>query len=229
MSGREAVLGKVRRALAVSGADVDRRAAVEQRLASPAAGLIPDRGQVEGSARIELFCTMAEAVQAGVSRVATADDVPEAIAGYLRDNNLPAEIRLGADDRLTGLAWDRTPSLSRKSGASDGHDAVGVSHAFAGIAETGTLVLVSGNDNPTTLNFLPDTHIVVVNAVDIAGDYESVWQRIRAAFGKGVMPRTVNWVTGPSRSADIEQTLLLGAHGPRALHIIVVGGASRSP
>ena len=87
-----------------------------------------------------------------------------------------------------------------------------------------TLVLFSGTDNPTTLNFLPDNHIVVIEAKDIVADYETMWAALRARFGKGVMPRTVNWVTGPSRSADIEQTLLLGAHGPRRLHVIVVGG-----
>jgi L-lactate dehydrogenase complex protein LldG len=224
MSGREAVLGKIRRALAVSGSQADRKAAVDGRLAGPAANLIPERGQLEGAARIDLFCKMAEAVQAGVTRVASADDVPAAIAGFLRQNNLPAEIRLGEDERLAALRWEKEPNLARKSGPSDGRDLVSVSHALGGVAETGTLVLHSGTDNPTTLNFLPDTHIVLVDAADIAGDYEAVWQRIRAVFGKGVMPRTVNWVTGPSRSADIEQTLLLGAHGPRALQIIVVGG-----
>jgi len=226
MSGREAVLGKVQRALAVSGAEDDRKAAVEQRLASPAAGVIPERGQLEGAARVDLFCKMAEAVQAGVTRVASSDDVPEAISRFLRQNNLPAEIRLGADGRLAGLPWEKTPNLTRKSGPSDGRDLTGVSHALGGVAETGTLVLLSGTDNPTTLNFLPDTHVVVVDAADITGDYETVWQRIRTTFGKGVMPRTVNWVTGPSRSADIEQTLLLGAHGPRALQIIVIGGTA---
>lgn len=225
MSGREAVLGKVRRALAVSDSDAGRRAAVDERLAGQAAGVIPERGHLEGAARVDLFCKMAEAVQAGVVRVGSPDDVPEAIADYLRRNNLPAEIRFGEDHRLAGLPWDKTPNLTRKSGPSDGHDLAGVSFAFGGVAETGTLVLHSGPDNPTTLNFLPDTHIVVVDAADIAGDYETVWQRIRTAFGKGVLPRTVNWVTGPSRSADIEQTLLLGAHGPRTLQIIVVGGA----
>ncbi len=224
MSGREAVLGKVRRALSVSGTETDRKAAVDERLANPVAGIIPERGQLEGAARIELFCKMAEAVQAGVTRVASADDVPEAIAKFLRQNNLPAEIRLGEDSRLAGLPWEKTPNLTRKSGASEGRDLTGVSHALGGVAETGTLVLHSGRDNATTLNFLPDTHVVVVDGNDIAGDYETIWRRIRTAFGKGVLPRTVNWVTGPSRSADIEQTLLLGAHGPRALQIIVVGG-----
>ena len=85
------------------------------------------------------------------------------------------------------------------------------------------MALVSGPDNPTTLNFLPETHIVVVEAEKILGDYETFWQDLRAAYGAGAMPRTVNFITGPSRSADIEQTLLLGAHGPRALHILIVG------
>jgi L-lactate dehydrogenase complex protein LldG len=98
-----------------------------------------------------------------------------------------------------------------------------MSHALAGVAETGTLVLTSGPDNPTTINFLPETHIVAVRADDIVGDYESVWDAFRLRFGRGALPRTVNMITGPSRSGDIEQTILLGAHGPRRLHIVVVG------
>jgi L-lactate dehydrogenase complex protein LldG len=46
---------------------------------------------------------------------------------------------------------------------------------------------------------------------------------LRKAKGKGEMPRALNLITGPSRSGDIEQTIILGAHGPRALHIVVVG------
>jgi len=77
--------------------------------------------------------------------------------------------------------------------------------------------------------FLPDNHIVVIAAEDVAGDYETVFARIRDTYGKGEMPRTVNLITGPSRSADIEQTLLLGAHGPRRLHIVVVTGEAGAP
>ena len=97
-----------------------------------------------------------------------------------------------------------------------------MSHAFGAAAETGSLVMVSGSENPSTLNFLPDNHIIVVSAKDIASDYETMWTKVRFTFGKGGMPRTVNWITGPSRSGDIEQTMLLGAHGPRRLHVIVV-------
>ncbi len=173
--------------------------------------------------RLALFAAMAEKVSASVERVASPEDVPAAVAHYLRDHNLPLEILTGADPALAALPWEREPHLERRTGASDGHDAVSLSRAFGGVAESGTLVLLSGPDNPTTLNFLPDTHLVMLAADDVAGDYETVLARIRERFGKGVLPRTVNLVTGPSRSADIEQTLILGAHGPRALHIFIVG------
>jgi L-lactate dehydrogenase complex protein LldG len=90
-------------------------------------------------------------------------------------------------------------------------------------AESGTLLLASGPDTPTTINFRPETHVVVVDAGDIVGDYETVWDVVRERYGKGALPRTVNMITGPSRSGDIEQTIILGAHGPRRLHIVIVG------
>jgi L-lactate dehydrogenase complex protein LldG len=221
MSGRETILGKVRRGLGVSGDEPARRVAVDARLEAPPPRPIPTRGQLDPAGRIDLFCRMAESVQATVARVEGDATVPAAVAEHLRRHNLPAEVRMGADSRLAALPWADT-QIEVKRGASDGSDAVGVSHAEAGVAETGTLVLLSGPDNPTTINFLPDTHIVVVRAADIVGDYETVWRRLREKLGPGAMPRLVNLITGPSRSADIEQTLLLGAHGPRALHIAVV-------
>ena len=124
---------------------------------------------------------------------------------------------------LAALPWERAGTLEVTTGVSDGKQLASVSHAFAGVAETGTLILTSGQDNPTTLNFLPDNHVVVVEAKDVVGDYEAIWQRLRERYGAGILPRTVNMITGPSRSADIEQTLILGAHGPRRLHVIIVG------
>jgi L-lactate dehydrogenase complex protein LldG len=144
-----------------------------------------------------------------------------AVATFLRDQNLGPAIRRGADPRLDGMPWEAT-MLEIARGPSDGSDAASVSHAFAGVAETGTLVLVSGEDNPSTLNFLPDDHIVVVDGADVVADYERVWTLVRGRYGKGEMPRTVNLVTGPSRSGDIEQILLMGAHGPRRVHIVLV-------
>lgn len=221
MSGRDAIFAKLRKSLEVPTDDAARQEVVRQRLDTTPQGLIPKRGQLPDPERVDLFCKMAESVQSTVERVADAAAVPEAVAATLRERNLPASIRMGDDKRLRTMPWAQAPSLEVHSGRSYGDDAATLSHAIAGIAETGTLVLQSGQDNPTTLNFLPETHIVVISATDITGDMESIWGEIRTQHGKGLMPRVVNMVTGPSRSADIEQKLILGAHGPKSLHIII--------
>jgi L-lactate dehydrogenase complex protein LldG len=221
LSAREEILANIRRSLNVTGAETPRRMAVADRLAQARAGVIPGRGQGDQAARVATFKAEAERAQASVVEVERAADAPAEIARFLRDSNLPATLRMGEDPRLAAMPWSAT-ALEIAYGASDGHDLNAVSAAFAAIAESGTLTLVSGPDNPTTLNFLPDNHFVIVAASDVVGDYESVWARLRSRYGKGAAPRTVNLITGPSRSADIEQTLLLGAHGPRRLHIVIV-------
>ena len=222
MSTREAVFAKIRRSLGVTGAEPARNATVDNRLRTRPRGIVPARGALPDAERLALFTRMAEHYAASVARVADAAQVPEAVAEFLRQRNLPAAVRMGDDKRLAAMPWNKT-QIETKHGPAEGSDIVSVAHAFAAVAESGTLVLASGTDNPTTLNFLPETAIVVLDAADVAGDYETVWDRLQPAAGEGLLPRTVNWITGPSRSADIEQTLLLGAHGPRSLHIIVVG------
>jgi L-lactate dehydrogenase complex protein LldG len=219
---RDDILAGIRRSLGVSAADTARRQIVEARIAAAARGVLPQRGEGDVATRAATFQAQAESVAASVARVATDADIPAEIARFLRENNLPATLRMGEDARLAALPWDAT-TIGISKGPSNGDDLNAVSHAEAGVAETGTLVLVSGPHNPTTLNFLPDNHIVVLRADAIAANYESVWSELRTRFGKGLMPRTVNLITGPSRSADIEQKMLLGAHGPRRLHIVVVG------
>lgn len=223
MSGREAILRRVRGAMKVHAGDTGRAEAVQARLANAPKGVIPARGQLARSERVDLFCKMAAKLSASVERVSASEAVPASVASYLRERNLPAALRMGADPRLVAMPWNQQGALEVKSGASDGNDEVGLSHASGAVAETGTLVMTSGGDNPTTINFLPEHHIVVVDAADIEGDLEAALERLRARFGKGEMPRTVNLISGPSRSGDIEQKIILGAHGPRALHLIVVG------
>jgi L-lactate dehydrogenase complex protein LldG len=222
VSSRAAIFASIRRSLAVTGDEATRRFEVETRLKQAPAGIVPKRGQGDLSARLATFKAEAERAQASVSEVREWADAPGEIARFLREGNHAATLRMGDDPRLAGLPWGET-SLDIQRGPSDGRDPNSVSAAFAGVAETGTLALVSGADNPTTLNFLADNHIVVLPRDEIEADYESVFAKLRGVYGKGAAPRTVNFITGPSRSADIEQTLLLGAHGPRRLHIVVVG------
>jgi len=223
MTARATLFASIRQSLGVTGDEPARRAAVADRLKQHPRGVIPARGQLPPQERVKLFAEMVEAAAGTAATLPSADDVPAAVAALLRRHNLPMQIRRGDDPRLAALPWGNERTLEVSAGASDGHQLVSVSHAFAGVAETGTLVMASGPDNPTTLNFLPDTHIVVVDAKDIAGDYETVWARVREIFGIEALPRAINMITGPSRSADIAQILILGAHGPRRLHVLIVG------
>jgi len=221
MSSRAAVLASIRRSLGVTGDEATRRFEVETRLKQAPPGIVPKRGQGDVAARAAVFKAEAERAQASVVEIQGWAQAPAEVARFLRENNCPATLRMGDDPRLAAAPWSET-SLEILRGASDGADVNAVSAAFAGVAETGTLALVSGPDNPTTLNFLAENHIVLLPREAIEADYESVFAKLRGIYGKGGAPRTVNFITGPSRSADIEQTLLLGAHGPRRLHIVVV-------
>jgi L-lactate dehydrogenase complex protein LldG len=221
---RDQVLGRVRRNLSVDGTDEARRALVADRLAQHRPGLVPARAQGSSADHLKLFTEMMESQSAAVRTVDSADDVPSVIADYLRQNNLPARLRHGADAFFAELPWEREPTLERGVGPAKQADAVGVSRATCAAAETGTVFMCSGVDNPVTLNFLPDTHIVVLEETELLGSYEQAWTKIRESFGEGAMPRTVNLVSGPSRTGDIEQTIIMGAHGPRQVCIIVVKG-----
>ena len=170
MSARETILRKVRASLKNGADEASRRTLVTDRLQRAPEGLIPARAQLPEAARIALFIQKARELVATVQKVASIDDVPKAVADYLRQHNLPASVRMGNDRRLQKMPWARQRALEIRGGASDGDDEVGVSHALRGIAETGTVVLESGPANPTTVNFLPEHHIVVVDAGDITGD-----------------------------------------------------------
>ena len=217
MSARDDVFANIRRSLGVSGKEATRRAGVTQRLETTPRGPIPARGQGSPAARLATFITEATRVSASVVVLNNKDAVPDEVARFLRAANLPLSLKMGQDTRLAVLNW-KSAGLDTSNGPSDGSDLNALSHAFGGVAETGSLVLLSGPDNPVTLNFLPDNHFVVLSAADLAADLESVVTKLKQ---HSALPGAVNIITGPSRSADIEQTLLLGAHGPRQLHIMV--------
>ena len=143
MKAREAVFANIRRSLGVGSDEAPRRFEVEARLAQAPAGIVPERGQGDVKMRVITFRAEAERAQATVVEIPTLAEVPAEVARFLRNNNCPASLRMGDDPRLAGLPWSATP-LEILHGASDGHDPNALSFAFAGIAETGTLALVSG-------------------------------------------------------------------------------------
>lgn len=216
MSARDRILERLRRA---AGAEVDpgRAAAVEARLAEHPAGPVPAQAATHGPARLNQFMAKLEAAAATVRRLSAPAELPRALAHELRGRNLPAAVRVGSDPFFRGLDW---PGIELSHGPGRLEEPVTLSRAEFGMAETGTLVLASGPDNPVTLTFLGETHFVVLPERDIMAGFEDLWAAWRE---RGLDPRTINMVTGPSRSADIGQVLQLGAHGPVALHVFLVG------
>jgi L-lactate dehydrogenase complex protein LldG len=220
---RALVLSRIRAALGVAGRDARRKDAVEDRLRAHPRGTIPARARAGRDALPELMTTMLTAQGAEVTCAATPEDAVRVIAEDLREHALPLRLRMGADPVLAALPWETAPEVERAFGPADGEDRASLSRALVAAAETGTLFLVSGAENPTTLAFLPEVHFILMRVGDVVGSYEEAFDRLRAIYGEGALPRTVNLISGPSRTADIEQTIVRGAHGPKRLHVVIIG------
>lgn len=195
----------------------------------------PDLGGTSPDDLVTRFMARAEASDATVERVPDLHAVPQAAARYLARHGLAPEIALAPDDLLRTVPFrlqapvtvrvietlsDWRRAEARPDWVSSGAIAVLSRAAFA-VAETGTLVMLSGRGTPASLNVLPETFVALVAGPTIVPHYEDVWAAL-SRDGRAVLPRAVQFVTGPSRSADIEQTIQLGAHGPRRVHIVIV-------
>lgn len=218
---REQILSTLRKGLKRGKLSDDQRSELEARLANPPRNLIPGRSLLPHAGQVELFIKMALEASATVEQVSESSQVPAAVAAFLEKEGLPTEVVMAPAEELKSLPWEDISDLNIHYRRAQQGDRVSITPAFAGIAETGTLMLLSGPHSPTTLNFLPDIHIAILEASRIVGPYEDAWAMLREQVMD--MPRTVNLITGPSRSADIEQKLQMGAHGPIQLHIVLVG------
>ena len=224
MSAREQIFATIRRSLGRDELPATVVAELEARVARHAPNLIPQRSRVQGDDLLALFCRKADEVGTTSVQLTSLDAVPGAVSAYLRDNDLPRQIRMAPDPALAQIPWGAQSHLEITYGRGEMTTLVGLTACFAGVAETGTLVFLSGEERPATLNFLPDTHIVVLHAADVVGAYEDALAKLRDVRGDaGFMPRTVNFVTGPSRTADIALQIVRGAHGPRRLHVMLIG------
>jgi L-lactate dehydrogenase complex protein LldG len=151
-----------------------------------------------------------------IDEVAALADVPAAVARYLDGIDVPK--RAIAWKTLAGLAWDAAGVAVefRKPG---NEDLVGITGCFCAIAETGTLMMLSGPETFPSATLLPETHIAIVPAARIVAGMEDAFSLARAE--RGELPRATNFISGPSRTADIEQTIVLGAHGAYRVHVII--------
>jgi L-lactate dehydrogenase complex protein LldG len=220
-TARDAVLARARKALGKG----DRTAAHREAGAYVAAHGHGPRPMMPADL-VTRFLGRATDMESSVERLADRRDIPAAVARYVDALALPPALALqkaragvcwpefgDLDWAAAGLAIEARPTL--------GDDRLGITGTFCAVAETGTLVVLTGAQTPTATTLLPDTHVAVVRADRIVSGMEEAFALVR--HEQGQLPRAVNLISGPSRTGDIEQTIVLGAHGPFRVHIIVLG------
>ena len=220
-SARDNVLGRVRKALGKAGRDAAQVAAAEATIAAHVQGPRP----VRADDRVLRFMQRARDMESNVERLAEPAAIPAAVARYL--DGLRLAPALAAPKSGAGVCWPEFAALDWAGAGLDiqarpttGNDWLGITGVFCAIAETGTMVLLAGADTPTASALLPDTHVAVVPAGRVVDGMEDAFALIRRE--RAALPRAVNLISGPSRTGDIEQTIVLGAHGPFRVHILVI-------
>lgn len=214
------ILSNIRQGLGRGEASTAQREAAIERIRQHKATIIPKRSQLDHAGQIQLFRDMASGAAAELIDLDTLEQLPEAVATWLQKHEFKTLVS-ASDESLNTLDWNPLGDIERVQRVAESGDVASLTTSMAGIAETGTLMLYSRPESPTTLNFLPDCHLVVLKESDIVGSYEDAWAKLREIH-PDVMPRTVNMITGPSRSADIGQKLQMGAHGPCVLVIFML-------
>jgi L-lactate dehydrogenase complex protein LldG len=218
---REAILGRVRSALGKSGRDAqaiaEAQATIEKRGQGPRPQMTADL--------VGRFLRRATDMESTIERIGDSSEIPAAVARYIDGLELPEP--LAAQKSHRGVCWPEFADLNWREAGLEiearptiGDDRLGITGTFCAIAETGTLVILAGADTPTATTLLPDTHIAVLRADRIVAGMEEAFDLIRREHG--ALPRAVNMISGPSRTGDIEQTIVLGAHGPYRVHILVL-------
>ena len=214
MSARENILRRIREANGrEAGETAGRRIAIRKKLDDRSRGPLPTMAWEP----VPHFKERCIAMMSTVSEVESLDGVPHALASYLKANQLPATGVCWAE--FAALNWAGS-GLTIEARPSHAEDKLGITGVFCALAENGTLMLLSGETTPATTSLLPETHVAVVPFSRIVRTMEDGWDLLRRE--RGVLPRQVNFISGPSRTADIEMTLVLGAHGPFRVHVILV-------
>jgi L-lactate dehydrogenase complex protein LldG len=240
-SSRDTVLGRVRQALGKTGTDAAAVADAQAYLDTHARGPAP----AFDADRILRFIRRAGDMESTVARVSRRDEIPAAVAAYLDALELAPALVAPLSSQLSsqlgsqlssplisqashrGVCWPEfadldwaQAGLNVQARPTVGDDRLGITGVFCAIAETGTLVILSGADTPTATTLLPDTHVAIVSVNRIVDTMEDAFALVRKE--RGSVPRAINMISGPSRTGDIEQTIVLGAHGPFRVHILVV-------
>lgn len=207
---REKILAQIRHSLHRDELSDNEIKQLQKRMQESPRGILPKLPHD----LVTLFVEKATRASAHVERFSSLLDVQNYVVNFLK-NNKHSHLKIAADSILKKFTW---PQINILTGPANPHDAISLTTCLCGVAETGTLVFISSPESPTTLNFLPEIHFVLLSEKNIVAHYEDAWDFIKA---RDLSPRTVNFITGPSRTGDIEQTIQMGIHGPKQLFILL--------
>jgi L-lactate utilization protein LutC len=211
MNARERMLGKIRSAQTNATASAKAETIASHLAQHPRGPLPPQPDNL-----VAHFKERALKLSSDVLETNDKMEVPALLARYLSERKLPVSGVCWSS--LAELPWSAA-GLNLQSRPAKDNDLVGITGAFCAIAETGTLMMLSGQDTPATTSLLPETHVAVLDPRRIVSTMEDAWDLMRKEHKQP--PRAVNFISGPSRTADIEQTVTLGAHGPYRVLLIL--------
>ena len=183
MKARDSILAEIRASLGRGPLPAVEAALADDRIRQHPAGPIPARAQKTGEALAATFISMAEGVSATAERLASPDNIPAAVERQLKGLGLSGGWVAAPHQVLKLLQWNNFPDLQVRFGGARGSDAVALTVATAGVAETGTLIFVSSPECPSDHCFLPETQIAVLRTFDLVGSYEEFWRRLRQTGG----------------------------------------------
>ena len=214
-SARLSILARIRAQSGKVGATTENElAAVRAHIAKRERGPLPSIARDEPVAHFIAECDRLKTTTARVKSIA---GVPAEIARYIAAENLAP--RLVGWPRFASLDWVST-NIGFDHRPANGNDLIGLTGCFCAIGETGTLLLLGAAESPKSTALLPETHICVVEASRIVPTMEDAFALMRTEIGEP--PRATFFVSGPSRTADIEQTIVIGAHGPYRVHVVLI-------
>lgn len=217
MSARNHILERIRRAHGRDGAAPTEAELQQVRevIARPVRGPAPAFAHAPD--RVAQFKRECDRLGTTYSEAAHFDEVPREVARYLEANSLEWKVVMWRE--FAGLRWGGV-GIQFDERAANGGDRTGLTSCFCAIAETGTLLLLGTPATPKATALLPETHIAVVRKSRIVDTLEDAFALLREEVG--TLPRSTWFVSGPSRTADIEQTMVIGAHGPYRVHVVLL-------
>jgi L-lactate dehydrogenase complex protein LldG len=215
MSARDNILARIRANSGRTGSTPENELATARAvIAAKVRGPVPSLAQHEPVAHFMKEC---ERLQSTVAEAASLADVPGEVARYLSAGSLPNAV-VGWHE-FASLDWAGA-GIAFADRHAHGDDLTGITGCYCAIGETGTLLLLGAAATPKLTALLPETHICIVRKSRMVATMEDAFQLMRDEIGEP--PRATFFVSGPSRTADIEQTIVIGAHGPYRVHVILI-------